>query len=132
MRAKDGRVAKFMPRFDGPYDILQSFPESSSYKLKLPPTSKVHPMFYIAQLRTHVANDDDLFPGRAHIPPKPLVTTDGTTEYFIDRILDRRPRRRGHQFLVRWSGYGPEHDLWLPRSELLETEALASYEAENS
>lgn len=42
IQAKDGRVAKFMPRFDGPYKILQAFPESSSYKLQLPPTMKAH------------------------------------------------------------------------------------------
>jgi hypothetical protein len=131
IRAKDGRVAKFMPRFDGPYKILQAFPESSSYRLELPTASKAHPTFHVAQLRTHIPNNDSLFPSRAHAAPKGLVTEDGTTEYFIDRILDRQPRGRGHQFLVCWSGYGPEHDLWLPRSELLETEALALYEMEN-
>lgn len=131
MWAKDGWVAKFMPRFDGPYEVTQAFPKSSSYKLQLPLTSKAHPTFHVAQLCTHVPNDDTFFPKCAHIAPKPLVTTDGTTEYFIDKILDCRPRGWGHQFLVHWSGYGPEHDLWLPRSELLETEALALYEAEN-
>jgi hypothetical protein len=129
--AKDGRVAKFMPRFDGPYEVTQVFLDSLSYRLHLPPTTKAHPMFHVAQLHTHVPNDDDLFPGRAHIAPKPLVTADGSTEYFIDKILDRRPKGRRHQFLVRWTGYGPEHDLWLPWSELLETEALATYEADN-
>jgi hypothetical protein len=38
--------------------------------------------------------------------------------------------RRGQQYLVHWQGYGPEYDLWLSRSELLETEALASWKAE--
>lgn len=30
MQAKDGRVAKFMPCFDGPYEVLQA---SSTYRL---------------------------------------------------------------------------------------------------
>jgi hypothetical protein len=111
IRVKDSRVAKFMPRYDGPYEITQAFPESLSYTLLLPPTSKVHPTFHVAQLRTHVPNDDVLFPSWAHRAPKPLITEDGATEYFIKKILDRRPRGRGHQFLMRWSGYGPEHDL---------------------
>jgi hypothetical protein len=131
IRAKDSRVAKFMPSYDGPYEITQAFPESSSYTLLLPPTSKVHPTFHVVQLRTHVPNDDILLPSRAHRAPKPLITKDGTIEYFIEKILDRRPRGRGHQFLMRWSGYSPEHDLWLPHSELLETEALAQYKSEH-
>jgi hypothetical protein len=49
-------------------------------------------------------------------------------EYFVEKIIDERPRGRGRQYLVRWKGYGPEADLWLPRSELLETEALALWE----
>jgi hypothetical protein len=32
----------------------------------------------------------------------------------IDKIIDQRTRGRGKQFLVRWLGYGPEADLWLP------------------
>jgi len=56
---------------------------------------------------------------------------DGTTEYFINQILDRWPHRRGHQYLIHWMGYGPEHDLWLLRSELIDTEALVKWEADN-
>jgi hypothetical protein len=36
MQNKDGRVAKFMPRFDGPYRITQAFPDDSTYRLQLP------------------------------------------------------------------------------------------------
>ena len=132
MRMKDGRVAKFMPRYNSPYEITQAHPKSSTYMLLLPPTSKAHPTFHITQLRTHIPNDNELFPGCAHTPPKPLITTDGTTEYFIKKILDRWPHSRGHQFLIRWTGYSPEHDLWLPCSELLELEALAHFKEEEA
>jgi len=120
-----------MPRFDGPYEIMEAFPESSSYKLLLPPTSKSYSTFHVAQLRTHVPNDDKLFPGCVRVPPKPLVMDEGTTEYFIEKILNCHPQGRGNQFLVCWSGYGPEHNLWLPQSELLETKALTRYESEH-
>jgi len=85
---KDGWVAKFMPRFDRLYEITQVFPESSLYKLLLPPPSKAYSMFHVAQLEPHIPNNDDLFPGHANVPPKPLVAIDGTTEYFINKILD--------------------------------------------
>jgi hypothetical protein len=131
IQAKDGHVAKFMPCFDGLYNVLRAYPESSLYTLQLPASSKAHPMFHVSHLQTHILNDDELFPARAHHPPQLLVTVNGTTEYFIDQILDRRPRSRGHQYLVQWMGYRPEHDLWLPKSELIDTEALAKWEAEN-
>ena len=48
--AKDGCVAKFMLRFDGPYEITQAFLESSSYKLLLPSPSKSFSIFHVMQL----------------------------------------------------------------------------------
>jgi hypothetical protein len=131
MQAKDGHVAKFMPRFDGLYEVLQAHPEALSYTLQLPPSSKALPTFHISHLHRHFPNDNKLFLGPAQHTPKPLVTVDGTTEYFINQIINQRPRGRGYQFLVCWSGYGPEHDLWPPRLELIDTEALAKWEADN-
>ena len=90
MQAKDGWVAKFMPRYDGPYDVIQAYPESSSYKLILPPTSKAHPTFRVANLRLYVPNDNTLFPERASHAPQPLITADGSMEYFINHILEQR------------------------------------------
>jgi Chromo (CHRromatin Organisation MOdifier) domain len=124
MQAKDGRVAKFMPRFDGPYEVLEAYPESSTYKLALPHASKQCPSFHVSQLRPYIENDAELFPARELARPGPIVTEADTTEYFIEYILDERPRGRGKQYLVRWVGYGPDADLWIPCSELLETEAL--------
>ncbi|KAF8234488.1 hypothetical protein L208DRAFT_995287, partial [Tricholoma matsutake] len=58
------------------------------------------------------------FTGRAMERPGPIVGPEGTTEFFIERILDERPHGRGKQYLMRWKGYRPELDLWLPRSEM--------------
>ncbi|KIM92140.1 hypothetical protein PILCRDRAFT_247 [Piloderma croceum F 1598] len=42
----------------------------------------------------------------------------------MDEIINSRRRGRGWQFLVRWSGYGPQHDLWLAAGKLADCEAL--------
>jgi hypothetical protein len=44
----------------------------------------------------------------------------------VDKILDERKARGrgGTQYLVRWVGQGPEYDLWLPRKEIENCEAL--------
>ena len=56
---------------------------------------------------------------------------DGYEEYVIDHIVDARRAGRGHRYLVRWKGYGPEDDTWLPGKELRDCEALDRWEAEN-
>lgn len=127
MQAKDGRVAKFMPHFDGPFKVVNAFPDSSTYTLRLPEYLKIHCTFHSSLLHTYVENDAELFPSRTVEKPGPIVTADGEIEYFIDKIIDQRACGRGKQFLVRWLGYGPEADLWLPRCELADTEAYAEW-----
>lgn len=129
MRARDGRVAKFMPRFDGPYEVIKAHPDSSLYTLRLPESSKIHPSFHSSQLREFIPNDDSLFPSRTHAKPGPIITEDGSEEYFIDKILDERPRGRGRQYLVRWLGYGPEWDSWVAGQELASTAALDAWQS---
>jgi hypothetical protein len=117
------RVAKFFPRYDGPYTITKAFPETSSYTLDMP-NSAVYPVFHASELKRHHANDATAYPSCEDARPGPIMTPDRLEEFFIDEIIDSRRRGRGWQYLVRWTGYGPEHDLWLPRSQLENCEAL--------
>ena len=118
------RSAKFFPRWDGPYKVIKAHPESSSYTLDLPRDRNSFPTYYSSELKLHVANDPALFPSRVHSRPGPVLTPNGLQEYEIARILDARPRGRGYQFLIRWKGYGPEADEWLPATLLEDCEAL--------
>ena len=56
--------------------------------------------------------------------PPPIIDPDGNKEYFIDKILDVCQCGQGYQYLVCWSGYGTEHDWWIPGSKLQDCEAL--------
>jgi len=60
--------------------------------------------------------------------PRFIVTPEGTTEYFVDRIVGERKKGRGKQYRVRWAGYGPDDDTWEARSELVNTAALEEWE----
>ena len=125
------RVAKFMPRFDGPYEVVKAHPEKSEYTLRLPNNPKTFPGFHASLLKPFIPNDPEAFPDRVLPKPGIVVTEDGTEETLIDKIVDERRRGRGKQYLVRWVGYGKEHDEWLPCSELDDTEALDIWEREN-
>jgi hypothetical protein len=58
------------------------------------------------------------------IPEAPVVDVDGVAEHFVDRILDAKRVGRGWKFLVRWIGFGPDHDEWIAASKLSENAAL--------
>ena len=125
------RVAKFMPRNDGPYTIIKAFPEKSEYTLRLPNNPQTFPGFHSSLLKPFIPNDPTLFPDREFTRPGAVVTEDGTEENMIDKIVDARRRGRGTQYLVRWVGYDRDHDEWLSGKMLEDTEALDIWEAEN-
>jgi len=127
MQAKDGHVAKFMPRFDGPFKILKAYPDLSTYTLHLPDYSKIHQTFRSSLLCTYVENDPELFSLRTLKRLGPIVTADGEIEYFIDKIINQQTRGRRKQYLVHWLGYSLESDLWLPWHELADTEAYVEW-----
>ena len=118
------RSAKFFPCFDGPYTITACHPEKSTYMLELPAHSNLFPTFHASLLKCFHENDADLFPSREHVTPSPIIMEDGLEEYFVERILDARRQGRGWQFLIHWTGYGPEHNSWLNAKSLEECEAL--------
>ena len=121
----DGRSAKLFPRQDGPYRVVEAFPQTSTYRLDVPnaPLNFCF-MFHTSQLKRYVQNDQDLFPGQEFPCDGPVMLESGEEEHVIERILDERRRGRGWQYLVRWKGYGPGDDEWLARRELEETIAL--------
>lgn len=124
----DRRVAKFMPRYDGPYKILATNERHSTVTLELPNSAHSFPVFHTSEVRPYKDNDDHLFPGRAKRPPTP-VTINGEQEFFIDKIVDERTRNNKKQYRVRWQGERPEDDKWLPTSELEDCEALDDWQA---
>ena len=121
------RVAKFMPRFDGPYMIISTNERHSTVTLDLPNAPNAFPVFHTSEVRQFLENDDNLFPSRALNPPQPVIIR-GEQEFFIDKIVDERRRNKKTQYRVRWQGEGPEGDKWLPASELEDCEALDTWQ----
>ena len=107
---------KLQPRFIGPYRVLQQV-SPVAYKLELPESLKVHPVFHVSLLRPY--EDPASIPNRPKPPtPPPPVTINNESEYEAEKLLDRRTRRHRLEYLVKWVGY-PEHDAsWEPIDNL--------------
>ena len=86
---------------------------------------RVHDVFHVSLLKTYL-NDPH------HRPPPPPDVVDGELEYTVDRVLDHRDKRSGRrtvgEYLVRWEGYGPEHNTWEPQANMSSAaEAISDY-----
>ena len=64
----------------------------------------------------------------------PAIDTDKDL-FEVDRLLDKRTCKKGRgfmtEYLVRWSGYGPEFDQWVNVKQLECDELVDEYNAAN-
>jgi hypothetical protein len=116
-----------MPRFDGPFLIVDVNPDASTVTLDIPSAPNLFPTFHTAHVKPHQENDDLKYPSRSLTRPGPILVED-VPEYTVERILDHKKLRGdNYKYLVRWTGYGPEDDLWIAGRDLEDVEALDTY-----
>ena len=119
-----GLARKLLPKFLGPYKILQDF-GNASFQLDLPPQLKrrgVHDVFHSSLLRIHIPNDDRLFPGRMDTQLAGDEDTEG--EWAVDRISAHAGKRTDSVFEVHWKS----GDItWLPYYQITHLQALTDY-----
>lgn len=113
---------KLAPRFVGPFEVEQMI-NPMTVRLKLPPTIKVHPTFYVSRVRPVV--ESDLSPPTNDPPPVQMV--EGAQVYTVWRIMGVCRRGRGCQYLMDWEGYGPEERYWVPRRHILDRGLLRTF-----
>ena len=120
------RAAKFMPHYDGPYQIIDTHPEASTVTLEMPNAPNLFPTFHTSNLKPWYPNDDQKFPSCTLEQPGP-IDVDGQEEFLVDSIIDHRKIGRGYRYLVHFKGYGSESDRWISGRELDNNEALDTY-----
>ena len=111
---------KLWPKWLGPFSVTRKIGDVA-YELALPKTMRIHNVFHVSLLKPYRAD------GRVQPPPPPTVVNQ-LLEYEVERILDHRAVKRGKRnkfdYLVRWLGYGPEHNTWEPESSLRNSQDL--------
>ena len=89
-------IAKFMPRFNGPFKIIGTNKTMSTVKLELPPNSKTHPVFHTSLVLPFKENDPNLFPRRKFAKPQLIINKTSDQEDFVKDIIDEH--QSGHRF----------------------------------
>jgi len=82
-------VEKFMPRYDGPYTIINTDEKHSTVTIELLNTPNIFPTFHTSEVLHFIENDTTLFPSCKFEEPPPILTPEGNEEFFIDKILDQ-------------------------------------------
>ena len=96
----------------GKYRIIEKV--GNAYRLDLPNSIKVHPIFSPEKLR--LASSSEPLPGQ--IPdPQPLIEVNGRDEYEVEKILAVRLYRGKLQYRVKWIGHDDDPD-WYPAGNL--------------
>jgi len=84
-----GRATKLLPKYVGPFKVIEAHLNTSTYKVELPSQLKawnLHDWFHRSKLRPYHANDDMLFPHwEAHMFYD--FGTPDDQEWLMDEIL---------------------------------------------
>jgi transposase InsO family protein len=103
---------KLAHQMEGPYEILEQV--GHSFRLKLPESMRIHPVFHAEKLRKDPGNP---LPGQANPEPPPLELQDGETEYEVQEVLAVKLLRGKLKYRVQWKGWDPDPE-WYPASSL--------------
>lgn len=103
----------------GPFKVLEKVGKSA-FRLELPATMQIHPVFHVSLLEKYHANRH---PEReTPAPPDPVIREDGQPAYMVERILKSkyvgRGRNRHLEYFVHWEGYPSSEDSWILASDL--------------
>ena len=95
----------------GPFPIVNKV-RNNAYHLQLPPSmSWLHLVFNVVKLSP---TPEDPIPRWHPLPPPLLEIIDGEEEWVVEEILDSKVINQKLRYLVKWKGYGIEHNSWEP------------------
>ena len=87
---------KLAPKLYGPF-VIEKKIGPVTFKLKLPPTWKIHPMFHASLITPY----KETFAHGPNFKQPPPDLIEGKEEYEVEEILNKRKQGHGFQYLVK-------------------------------
>lgn len=110
-------------KYLGPGKILAQI-GPSAYRVDLPGKQRIHPVFHASLLEPY--STKSTLPTIQDPIQEPMVDNDENI-YDVEQVLDRRQNDSGKwEYLIKWLGYGPEHNSWEVGTDL-SPETLRQY-----
>jgi len=106
---------KLLARFAGPHTIVEQL-SPVSFRLDLPPTMNIHPVFHVDRFRHYHPSPVALGP-RTPARPAPEIIDD-EEEYVVEGIAEHRISNNRREYLVQWQGFPREDWTWEPEDNL--------------
>jgi hypothetical protein len=100
---------KLALKYFRPYTILERIGEAA-YKLELPSTAQVHPVFHISQLKQYTPDHTPVFAELPSVPQLDLAELE--LEYVLDHHLTKKGNTDVTQVLIKWSSLPDEFATW--------------------
>ncbi|KAE8717235.1 nuclear transcription factor Y subunit C-4-like [Hibiscus syriacus] len=118
-------------RYEGPFQVLAKVGKVS-YRLDLPSTLKIHPVFHVSMLKPYHADKED--PSRGYSHRAPPVVTKSYDKELETMLTSRTVRKRGvsprTEYLIKWKGLPESEATWELSEDLWQfKEHLKAYEA---
>jgi hypothetical protein len=100
---------KLAYKFFGSYSVLERVGEVA-YKLDLPSSSAIHPVFHVSQLKSFTPDHTPVFSELLQVPD--LSTVDTVPIAILDRRLVKKGNAAIPQALVQWAGVPATMATW--------------------
>ena len=88
--------------------------------------SRLHPVFNVVKLLPTLADSITAVMLNPH-PLRPPEIIEGEKEWVVEEILDSKVVNRKLCYLVKWEGFGIEHNSWEPRDHIHAPELVADF-----
>lgn len=110
-----GPANKLLAAYHGPY-VVTAVPGPVNVTIALAPNQLR--TYHVSRVKAALANDDVRFPSRDPPRPPPIDAAAAPTTFAVDSLVAARTFRGERQYRVRWVGYPPHEDTWLPQTAI--------------
>ena len=127
-QAAGSTATKLLPKYIGPFKV-EALVGKVAVRLALTKPYRFHNVFHVSLVKHYHAG------GRTQPPPPPIqLDDDGVPLFSVERIIGHIPEGasraqvdRSGKYLVKWLGYGNEHNTYEPNKNFTDTLAQDEY-----